>query len=136
MPAQAIAALGHVFDDDVPHTIRELAAQRNQLLLDLERSRMQNEDYREGNGHGIWYTDFEGVRRYVTWRQTVENMNEVATEAATNIRRICNEHINGTGTMDAIECVYQIRAETNAVLDEEEEEEEAAVSGSEEDDDL
>ena len=91
------------------------------VLLDLERARMEREDFKQGNAPTSAIS-VGGVWSATTWRywnkRHVAELNE-ANDALSNIRTELRD-MDGRVPMDIADNVTQIRAEVDALLGDEE----------------
>ena len=96
---------------------------QDQVLPDLERSRMTAEDFRQGNARMHRYVDVRGNNEIGTWRQMdrirVENMTEMA-QTFKNIADIVKRYETGQTDASGIaltheDCFTQIQTEVQAL---------------------
>ena len=118
-PRGALRACSQATRDGAINAVQQWVAQHphEKILLDLERARMEREDFRAGNAPTteIWVG---GVRRPTTWRYW--NMRHCAelNEANDALRSIRTElrDMDGRVPMDIADNYSQMAAEVEAVL--------------------
>ena len=100
------------------------------ILLDLERARMEREDFRLGNAPAT-PTYKDGKWEYMSWSKWLHNIIDHANEANDALRSIRTElrDMDGRVPMDIADNYTKMAAEVNFVLGEASDEESDEESG-------
>ena len=99
-----------------------LSTTMDSVLLDLERARMEREDFRQGNGPAFPFDGNVVWLSYRKWTRSIINRRDEATDALRSIRTELRD-MDGRVPMDIADNYTQMTAEVEAVLGESSDEE-------------
>ena len=127
-PRGALRACSKATRDGTINAVQQWVAgnPEEKILLDLERARMEREDFRDGNAPVYGWTSHDGKLESVSWSKYLRRIMyhaSKANDALRNIKTALRNMLSSDVPMDLIDHMDLMEREIDAVLGESSDEE-------------